>query len=174
MLRAELQRGDEVLLSAEAINDVVMARGSASRTVRIAVDVDGHHVMTQTADGMIVSTPTGSTAYCLAAGGPIVAPDLRCMVLTPIAGHLTMAHAIVIPAEHRSTGHTRHRCVRLQLVKGAGAMLTVDGQVDVPLRPGDSVVHTASDKTAKFVRFGGDGYFYETVLRRLRWPDQVP
>lgn len=163
MLRAELWRDHKIILNAEAINDIVLGRGAAARTVRVAVEVDSHYVMTQTADGIIVSTPTGSTAYCLAAGGPIVAPDLPCMVIMPIAAHLTLAHAIVVPAR---------RYIRLKLIKGQGAMLTIDGQLDSELRVGDEVLTRASEYTAKFVRFGGDGYFYETILRRLRWPDQ--
>lgn len=162
MLRTLLRRGDQVLLECDAINDVVVSRGKISRTVRIAVSVDDHYVMTQTADGIIVSTPTGSTAYCLAAGGPIIAPDVRCMTITPVAAHLAVAHAIVIPS---------HRHLRLRLVKGEGAMLAVDGQLDAELELGDEVWSTASDNTAKFVRLGSGGHFYETVLRRLRWPD---
>jgi NAD+ kinase len=165
MLHGELYREALMINSAEAINDLVMARGSGSRTVRISVDVDDHYVMTQTADGMIVSTPTGSTAYCLSAGGPIVAPDLDSITLTPVAAHLSVAHAIVVPA---------CRCVRLRLIKGQGTMVTVDGQSDMAIEPGDELRCTASEHKARFVRFGNDGYFYETVLRRLRWPDQGP
>lgn len=165
MLHAELYRDGRLLLAGEAINDAFMGRGRVSRTVRISVDVDGHYVMTQTADGIIVSTPTGSTAYCLSAGGPIVAPDVRCLTLTPVAAHLAMAHAIVIASD---------RVVRLRLIKGSGAVLTIDGQTDMDLVPGDEVRCTQSEVTAKFIRFGNDGYFYETVLRRLRWPDQGP
>ena len=83
-----------------------MARGLVSRTVRISVDVDGHHVFTPTCDGIIVATPTGSTAYCLAAGGPIVAPDLPCITMVPIAAHLGIAHALVIPAQPRAQPDT--------------------------------------------------------------------
>ncbi|MFH1086866.1 MAG: NAD(+)/NADH kinase [Chloroflexota bacterium] len=165
MAHVQLWRGEVVLLETDAINDVVVARGVASRVVHVSVEVDGHHVMTPAADGVIVSTPTGSTAYCLAAGGPIVAPDLPCFTITPIAAHLGIAHAIVIPSQ---------RCLCLRLVRGKGAMLTVDGQIDVPLELGDRVCHSASHATAKFVRFGGDGYFYETVLQRLKWPDRHP
>ncbi|MBN1402227.1 MAG: NAD(+)/NADH kinase [Anaerolineae bacterium] len=165
MLRSELWRGEELLLESQAINDIVVARGMASRMVHISVEVDGRHVMTPAADGVIVSTPTGSTAYCLAAGGPIVAPDVPGLTITPIAAHLGIAHALVIPA-------TRSLCLRL--VKGQGAMVTVDGQIDVPLEVGDRVLNTESACKAKFVRFGGDGYFYETVLSRLGWPDRQP
>lgn len=165
MLRAEVHREGERALVAEAINDVVVARSQASRTVRLAVDVDGHYVMTQTADGVIVSTPTGSTAYCLAAGGPIVAPDLDSMIITPIAAHLSLARAVVIPARRR---------LNLKLLNNVAAMLTVDGQFDFDLQAGDEISHTMAEHKARFVRFGDDGYFYETVLRRLRWPDQGP
>ncbi len=163
MLRAEVRRGDDVILVADAINDVVMARGRVSRTVRISVDVDEHHVFSPTCDGMIVATPTGSTAYCLAAGGPIVAPDLHCLTMVPVAAHLGIAHSLVIPA---------HRELRLGLLKGADAMVTVDGQIDLPLQAGDCLCSTASEKVARFVRFAENGYFYETVLRRLGWADR--
>ncbi|MCE5259006.1 MAG: NAD(+)/NADH kinase [Chloroflexi bacterium] len=165
LLRAELQRGGQVLLATEAINDAVLGRGHTSRTVRVAVDVDGHYVMTQTADAMIVSTPTGSTAYCLSAGGPIVAPDLDCMILTPVAPHISVAHAIVIPAS---------RSIRLRLLKGQNATLTVDGQVDLSVAPEDELVCTTASNKARFIHFGYDGYYYETVLHRLHWPDQGP
>ncbi|MHB9032154.1 MAG: NAD(+)/NADH kinase [Anaerolineae bacterium] len=165
LLRAELHRGGQQILATEAINDAVFGRGRTSRTVRIAVDVDGHYVMTQTADAMIISTPTGSTAYCLSAGGPIVAPDLDCLILTPVAPHISVAHAIVVPAG---------RSVRLRLLKGYNATLTVDGQIDLAIDPEDELVCTASSNRARFIHFGCDGYYYETVLHRLRWPDQGP
>lgn len=170
MLDIALYRGEDgdeapAILKAEAINDVVMARGIAARTVRVAVQVDGRHVMTPACDGIIASSPTGSTAYCLAAGGPIVAPDVDAIVVTPIAAHLGIAHSLVIPAR---------RSLCLTLMSGRQAMVTVDGQVDVPAELGDRLVVSASDHTAKFVRFGGDGYFYATVLRRLGFPDRGP
>jgi len=165
MLRAEVHREGRTLMACNAINDAFVGRGRTSRTVRVSVDVDDHYVMTQTADGVIVSTPTGSTAYCLAAGGPIVAPDVRSLTITPVAAHLAVAQAIVIPS---------NRVLRLRLIKGDGAVFTVDGQTDIDLLPGDEVRCTESAVTAKFIRFGSDGYFYETVLRRLRWPDQGP
>ena len=163
MLHTELRREDDLLLESEVINDVFMGRGVVSRMVYVSVEVDSHHVMTQTADGIIVSTPTGTTAYCLAAGGPIVAPDLDCMTITPVAAHLSIAHAIVIPP---------HRSLCLRLIKGEGAMLTIDGQIDMALKPGDRVCYEASRYKARFIRFGDDANFYETVLRRLRWPDR--
>ena len=165
MLHVQLRRGGQMILDTDAVNDVVMARGLVSRMVHVSVEVDGHHVMTSMGDGIIVSTPTGSTAYCLSAGGPIVAPDLDCMIITPISAHLGIVNALVIPVAHK---------LCLCWVKGESAMLTVDGQVDVALEPGDELCSAASENTARFVRFGGDGYFYETVLRRLGWPDSPP
>ncbi len=163
MLHVELRRGEQVLWQAEGINDAVLARGGISRTVRIAVAVDGRHVMTPTADGIIVSTPTGSTAYCLSAGGPIIAPDLPGLAITPVAAHLGIVKSLVIPAE---------RQVTLTLEKGEGAALTVDGQVDYAARPGDSIYCSTSAYRARFVRFGDASYYYETVLRRLGWAER--
>jgi len=163
MLHTELIRGEEAVLQADAINDAVVGRGSRLCTVRVAVIVDGHYVMTQTADGMIVSSPTGSTAYCLSAGGPIIAPGTRCMAITPVAPHLSLAHSIVVPMESH---------VELRLVKGDGASVAVDGQMHAVLQEGDRVSVEASEQSARFVRFGNRGYFYETVLKKLRSTDQ--
>lgn len=164
MLQVDVSRQGEIALQTEAINDAVLARGAISRTVRIAVEVDGRHVMAPTSDGIIVSTPTGSTAYCLAAGGPIIAPDLECLAITPIAAHLGIVRSFVIPA---------HRRVCLSLLRGEDAVLTVDGQMDIAISPGDVVCSTASPHKARFVRLGGAGYYYETVLRRLSWADRI-
>lgn len=163
MLSVTMERAGRRVFESYAINDAVLARGAISRTVRVSVEVDGRHVMTPVADGIIVSTPTGSTAYCLAAGGPIIAPDVDCLAITPIAPHLGIVRSFVIPA---------NRSVCLTLVKGEGAMLTVDGQVDQPVSPGDVVCATKGDQPARFVRLGGAGYYYEAVLRRLGWADR--
>jgi NAD+ kinase len=164
ILRVQVERSGAILLRTEAVNEVVMARGLVSRTVHISVDVDGHHVFTPTCDGIIVATPTGSTAYCLAAGGPIVAPDVSCITMVPIAAHLGIAHALVIPAS---------RELSLTLLKGEDSALTVDGQIDLALQPGDRLTAIASEHVARFVRLSESGYFYETVLRRLGWADRT-
>jgi len=163
MLCAELHRGPRVLLKAEAINDVVLARGLVSRMVHVAVNVDGHHAITVDSDGILIATPTGSTAYNLAAGGPIVGPDMSAMIITPISAHLSFVNALVVPPA---------REVVLRLERGDGAMFTVDGQIDMALRPADWVSCKASKNTARFVRFGDDGYFYESALRRLGWQER--
>jgi NAD+ kinase len=111
------------------------------------------------ADGVIVATPTGSTAYSLAAGGPILPPDMCNIVLTPIAPHLNVARSLVLPA----TAH-----VHLALSTEYEAILTVDGQVDLPLNDGDSVIVGTSPNVCRFVRMGDHGYFYRTLLERLK------
>lgn len=159
MLRVELRRERRVMQSFEALNDVVVSRGRIARVVRIDAQVDGEYLTTYVADGVIASTPTGSTAYSLAAGGPILAPQLFNILLTPIAPHLTVAHALVLPATAR---------VHLVLNTEYEATLTVDGQVDVPLNDGDHIVVMSSPNICRFVRMGDHNYFYRTLLERLK------
>jgi NAD+ kinase len=137
---------------------VVASRGRVARVVRVKVHVDDQYLATYVADGVIVATPTGSTAYSLAAGGPILDPRLRNLLLKPIAPHLTVATAVVLPAT---------ACVRLALSTDSEATLTVDGQVDVSLHEGDVVVATASRNVCRFVRLGDHSYFYKTLLQKL-------
>ena len=101
MLRAQLMRGTALVQTFEALNDVVASRGCVARMVRLQAHVDGQYLTTWFADGLIVATPTGSTAYSLAAGGPILDPRLRNILLTPIAPHLTVAQALVLHPEAR-------------------------------------------------------------------------
>jgi NAD+ kinase len=115
-------------------------------------------VTTYVADGVIVATPTGSTAYALAAGGPILQPELRNLLLTPIAPHLTVVHSLVLlpTAVVELTVSTDHL-----------AFLTIDGQVDVPLVNGDVVTISASPHVSHFVRLQSKAYFYRTLTERL-------
>jgi len=159
MLHAELRRGDETVHLSEALNDVVVSRGCIARVIRISTSIDGQYLTTYTADGVIVATPTGSTAYALAAGGPIVDPRLSNMLLTPIAPHLTVATALVLPGEAH---------VQLEVEAEYEAALTIDGQVDVTLRDGDVVTVEASRHTCRFVRMGERNYFYRTLVGRLK------
>ena len=161
MLRIEVWRGDELLDGTlEALNDVVVSRGSLARVVRISADVDEGHLTTYVADGVIVSTPTGSTAYALAAGGPILPPELRNILLIPIAAHLSLDRPIVL-----DQGTT----VSLLVHTDHAAMLTVDGQFLIDLQDGDKVIVSSSPHLASFVRLQPRSYFYRTLLDRLRW-----
>jgi NAD+ kinase len=160
MLYAEYHRGDESR-GYEALNDVVVSRGSLARIVRLETHIDGSYLTTYAADGLIVSTATGSTAYAFAAGGPILPPQLKNILLIPIAAHLSMDRAIVLSqgAQVKVLVHTDHQ-----------AILTVDGQFEYELQDGDWVTVQAAPHTSRFVRLQDRTYFYRTLMERLRWP----
>ena len=157
MLYAEYHRGEECR-QYEALNDVVISRGSLARIVRLETHIDGSYLTTYAADGLIVSTATGSTAYALAAGGPILPPQLENILLIPIAPHLSMNRAIVLGQGDRVEVevHTDHQ-----------AILTVDGQFEYDLQDGDWVTAQASPHRSHFVRFQDRAYFYRTLMERL-------
>jgi NAD+ kinase len=141
-----------------ALNDAAVGRGLLSRTVRVETHIDGDYLTTYIADGVIVATPTGSTAYALAAGGPILQPELRNLLLTPIAPHLTVVHSLVLLPT---------AIVELKITTDHPSSLTIDGQNDIPLESGDVVTVTASPHTSRFLRFQPKAYFYRTLLERL-------
>ncbi len=159
MLHIELKRDHTLVRSFEALNDAVLGRGRIARVVRIDAHVEGQYLTTYAADGVIAATPTGSTAYSLAAGGPILAPHMFNILLTPIAPHLNVARALVLPASAN---------LHLVLNTEYEATLTVDGQVDLPLLNGDSVLVSASPHICRFARLGDRDYFYRTLLERLK------
>ena len=156
--RGTEDRGLETGDCFDALNDIVVGRGSLSRTVRVEARIDGDYLTTYVADGVIVATPTGSTAYSLAAGGPILEPELQNLLLTPIAPHLTVVHSLVLP----STAE-----VALRVATDHPASVTIDGQIDLPLQDGDTVIVTASPHVSRFVRLQPKAYFYRTLLERL-------
>jgi NAD+ kinase len=158
MLRAELRRADATVVAFDALNDVVVSRGRIARVVRVDTFIDSQHLTQYVADGVIVATPTGSTAYALAAGGPILDPRLSNLLLVPIAPHLTVATALVLPAE---------ATVRLELSSEYEAMLTADGQVDVALHDGDVVTVGASWHVCRFAHLGNRDEFYRSLVERL-------
>ena len=137
MLHAELWRNGAVLCSHEALNDVVVSKGDIARMGEFAVELDGKTVAGFRADGVIVSTPTGSTAYTLAANGPILTPDVDAMVVTPICPHLLTLRPIVVRGDASLT-------VRVVGIPNT-ALLTVDGQLAVELVRGDEVRCRRSD-----------------------------
>ncbi len=159
MLHANVEREGKVIHAFEAVNDVVVCRGMGARIVRVGAYIDGQLLTQYAADGVIVATPTGSTAYSLAAGGPIVDPRLNDMVVTPIAPHLSVASALVLPAS---------TTVRLELSTDHEATCTVDGQIDAVLQNGDVTEVTESSRVCRFVRLGESGRFYRTLLARLK------
>lgn len=159
MLRAELWRNNRLLDTFLALNDVVVARAALSRVVNCAVFINGRQLTTYVADGVIVSTPTGSTAYSMAAGGPIMHPELRSFVVTPIAPYLTVIRSLVLPDDRR---------LDLQIDTDDEAFLTVDGQLHVPLLDGDRVGLITAPDPCLFARVQDMTYFTTTLVNRLR------
>ena len=160
MLQAELRRkGNAASWVSEALNEFVVGRGTLARIVRLATYIDGEYLTTYAADGLIVATATGSTAYALAVGGPILPPELKNILLIPIAPHLCLDRAVVLSQGAR---------VEVQVSTDHRAILTIDGQFDVELKDADKVVITASPHARYFIRTQDRAYFYRTLLERLR------
>ncbi len=163
MLHAELWREGELKSSHEALNDVVVSKGDIARMGEFGVDLDGKTVAEFRADGVIVSTPTGSTAYTLAANGPILTPDVDALVVTPICPHLLTLRPIVVRGDALLN-------VRLVGIPTA-ALLTVDGQQAVQLLRGDEVHCRRSEFTVKLVRLS-ESSFFEALRSKLSWGER--
>ena len=157
MIRAEHMRAGETLGNWHALNEAVVCRTAAVRPVRVSASVDGMQLTNYVADGLIAATPTGSTAYALAAGGPILPPELRNILLVPIAPHLSIDRAVVL-SEGSSVSIT---------LCGGDAVLSVDGQIPIGLAEGDVVDVRAGEFMAQFVRFGDRGYFYRNLTAHM-------
>ncbi len=160
MVHARHYHQGQVAKIYDALNEVVIGRGRLARVVRLHTYIDGSFLTTYTADGLIISTATGSTAYALAAGGPILPPELENFLLIPLAPHLSLERTIVL-----SKGVT----VRVQLSTDHTAVLTVDGQLEIELSDGDEVVMSAGSSVGRFVRLQEKNYFYRTLMQRLSW-----
>ncbi|MCK5054626.1 MAG: NAD(+)/NADH kinase [Anaerolineales bacterium] len=158
MLRAEHMRGDELLGTWDVLNECVVGRGEMVRPVFLTAEIDGHNLTTYVADGLIVSTPTGSTAYALAAGGPILPPELRNILLVPVAPHLSVDRAIVL---HEGSE------VRIMVKTGHQASLSMDGHEPVHLQDRDIVRAFASKYVALFVRLQDPDYFYRNLTSHM-------
>lgn len=158
MLRTEHLRGDELLGSWDVLNECVVGRGQTVRPVFLAAEIDGHPLTTYVADGLIVSTPTGSTAYALAAGGPILPPVLRNILLVPVAPHLSVDRAIVL---HEGSE------ISIEVKTDHLASLSMDGHEPVQLQDRDIVRTYASEYVALFVRFQDPDYFYRNLTSHM-------
>ena len=162
MLRAQLLRGQAPLADYVALNDVVITKSAMSRIVNLSVSVESRYATAYRADGLIISTPTGSTAYCLSAGGPIVDPGMDAMVLTPIASHTLTNRPIVVPGAHR---------IEVTLDTDQEVMLTIDGQIGIPLKHGDTVAVARAAARIRLLRFPHQDFF--SVLRtKLKWGER--
>ncbi|HEX4066166.1 MAG TPA: NAD(+)/NADH kinase [Acidobacteriaceae bacterium] len=163
MLHSELWRDGKLYGQHEALNDVVVAKGAIARMGHFRVEIDDQLAATFRADGVIVSTPTGSTAYSLAAGGPVLVPGVDVLVVTPICPHQLTLRPIVVP------GGSRIQVV----IEGIPdqTFLTVDGQEAVQLRIGDELRCRRSDHSVKLVRLGENGFF-DVLRSKLKWGEK--
>ncbi len=158
MLHAALRRNGQMINSFSALNDLVIGRGRQARVLHLHLSVDGDYVTTYTADALIVATPTGSTAYSMAAGGPLLPPQLQNFVVVPVAAHLSLDRALVLHEEAEIT---------IQVQMGHEAMLTADGQDGLDLESADEVVIRKHENHSYFARVESSGYFYRRLMRRL-------
>ena len=162
MLKTVLIRDDEEIGQWNALNDAVISRGKTIRPVKLGIHINNRHLSTIVADAIIASTATGSTAYAMAAGGPILSPELRNMILVPVAPHLSIEQALVLSEKVviSVTVRTSHQ-----------AVISIDGQPAIDLVTDDQVEITASDYAVNFIRFQDPGYFYRNLIPYM---DQNP
>jgi NAD+ kinase len=162
MLTARVRRNGEWLREHIALNDVVIMKAAMSRIINLAVSVEGQHAIRYRADGLIVSTPTGSTAYNLSAGGPILFPVMDAIVLTPVCSHTLTNRPIVLPATLP---------VEVTLLADQQVMVTLDGQVGIDLLEHDVVEVRQAAPRIRLVRFPQKDFF--SVLRtKLKWGER--
>jgi len=159
-LDCSVRRQGTLIHRSRAVNDAVVSRGALSRIVPIHLFLEGDRITTYNGDGLIVSTPLGSTAHSLSAGGPIVVPGLEAIILAPICPHTLSNRPLVLPANRR---------IELEIGEGPeGVALTVDGQVFQELRPRDRVAVTKSRRPFRLVQAAGHNYF-RTLREKLGW-----
>ena len=164
MLHAEVlvpdgDNGDKAPARHDALNDVVIGRRTLGRTVQVAISVDGSPLADVRADGVIIATATGSTAYSLSAGGAILAPESKEILVTPLAPHLASHNSVVLPPSS---------VIEVELAVGE-ATFSVDGERDLDLQAGETVRVALSPHRARFVRLGEQTEFYSRLARRLNW-----
>ena len=160
IIALETGDGGETPARHDALNDVVIGRVTLGRTVQVVVQVDGSRLADYRADGVIVATATGSTAYSLSAGGPVLPPESRDILLTPLSPHLAPRNSIVLPPT---------AVVEVQLAPGQQATMSIDGERDLDLAAGETVRVTLGPHRARFLRLNPPTQFYERVARRLNW-----
>jgi len=162
LLQGSIIRDEKHISSALAFNDIVVMRGAGSGMAELVVEVDYRFMYRQRSDGLIVSTPTGSTAYALSAGGPLLHPSLKGIVLVPIAPHALSNRPIVIPDSSR---------IVIEIVNGREMSVNFDMQSLVKLRHGDRILVQRSEHTITFLHPDGWSY-YDTLRRKLYWNEQ--
>ena len=159
LLEGRVMRGGEMIFCGVAVNDVVVARGSGAGMAELRVTVDGQFMYNQRSDGLIVSTPTGSTAYALSAGGPLLHPSLQGIVLVPIAPHALSNRPIAVPDTSE---------IVVTIVSGRDISVNFDMQTFASLQHGDEIVISRSPNTITFLHPEGWSY-YNTLREKLHW-----
>lgn len=159
LIHGKVMRGGHCVFDALAMNDVVINRGANSGMVELRVEVDGHFVANQRADGLIIATPTGCTAYALSAGGPLLHPSIPGWVLVPIAPH-TLSNRPIVLADASE--------VAIEIVAGRGASANFDMQSLAALKIGDRILVTRSRYVVRFLHPKGWSYF-DTLRKKLHW-----
>ena len=163
MLQTELWRGNQHVASYQGLNDMVLAKAEIARMIDLEVNVDDSFVCVYKADGLIVATPTGSTAYSLAAGGPIIDPELGAFVITPICPHMLTNRPLVIPNTAR---------IELNFADAEDPVyLTLDGQIGSQLQTKDRIAIVQSANKVQFIRPPRKTYF-EVLRSKLRWSER--
>lgn len=162
MLNTHIHRHGETVAQGVVLNDVVVSKGTLARMIEMKISIQGQFVTNLRGDGLIVSTPTGSTAYSLSAGGPIINPAVHSLILTPVCPH-TLTHRPLIVQDDVEIDVTLTS-------KDEGAMATLDGQVGVALTQGDTVVLKVSEHRTRLIRFPESSY-YHVLREKLKWGD---
>jgi NAD+ kinase len=159
MLQASVSPdSDKPRITVHALNEVVVSRGSVGRLLDIETTVDGIPLTSYRADAVIVSTATGSTGYALSAGGPILYPEAKVMLVQPVAAHTGMRDGLILPGDS---------IIELRASGGHQPMLSVDGSLDMPLDTRERVTVQRSPYLARFLRADAASMFYSTLVRRL-------
>jgi NAD+ kinase len=163
LLATEVVRGGEVVAAYEALNDAVLTKAAIARMIDLDAHVDGQFMCAYKADGLIISTPTGSTAYSLSAGGPIIFPSVPAICITPICPHMLTNRPVLVP----ETSVIRV----ISRAPGESVFLTIDGQVGNPIREGDTLVCRSSDYALRLVR-PPHMMFFDVLRQKLKWGER--
>ena len=162
MVACELLRNDETIATYCALNDVVITKSELARMIDLDTWVGDHFVAAYKADGLIIATPTGSTAYSLSAGGPVIFPSVAAFCITPICPHMLTNRPVIVPD---------NRVIKILNHGAEGTFLTIDGQVGEPLQPGDYIVCRSSPNAIQLIR-PPRALFFDVLREKLKWGER--
>jgi NAD+ kinase len=166
MLEASILHGDEIIGEDFALNELVLGYATLARVLYLSMSINGCYVTTYAADGIILATPTGSTAYSLSAGGPLVHPELNVTLITPICPHTLTTRALIVPDDHEIQ-------VAVERNDGQQVRVTVDGQRILPMDFDDILRVRKAPFRARIVTHVGGASFYEKLQTKLRWGERM-